>query len=98
MNSVIWPNDDGWPYPDDDVDEMDPGAEVDEDVLCLRTKGERLFFNLDPLEQMVVRRHFGLDGHGMQSMGQLHDSTGLTRADLSAALGSGIDKLRLQLS
>ncbi|MHB1488522.1 MAG: hypothetical protein ACYCS7_13625 [Acidimicrobiales bacterium] len=77
---------------------MDPAAEVDEDALCLHASQERLFCCLDPLEQLVVLRHFGLDGHGVQSMGQLHDSTGLTPADLSAALGSGIDKLRLQLS
>ncbi|MGH9301017.1 MAG: hypothetical protein ACRD0I_00270 [Acidimicrobiales bacterium] len=97
MNSVVWPSDDGWPYPDDLAEVPDPDGEVDEDALCLQANRHNLLRDMSPLEQLVLARHFGLDGGLGQSMRQLHDSTGLDRADLSAALGSGIDKLRLQL-
>ena len=57
-----------------------------------------LFDDLDPLERMVITSRFGLDGAVPRTMKELHNDLGVPRADLRDALGSGLAKLRTQLS
>lgn len=99
MSSFLWPNDDGWPYPDAgrepivlDVDEMD------EDAFALRATARILLDRLNPLERQVITAHYGLGGTPALSMKQLHTELGLPRAELKDALGSGLAKLRDELA
>ncbi len=100
MASFLWPNEGGWPYPDEDHGEngalivADP---TDDDLLSVRGLPRELLEGLDPLEQLVISARFGVAGHPVQSMKQLHHQTGVARDDLRRALGSGLDKLRLRL-
>ena len=41
---------------------------------------------------------FGLRGHELRTVAQLHDDLGLTDAAIASALGSGLEKLRIHLS
>jgi DNA-directed RNA polymerase sigma subunit (sigma70/sigma32) len=95
--STYWPTEDGWPYADPAVELPDIENDVDEDLLALRTAAPRLLSSLDPLEREVLDARFGLEGHEVLTMKQLHLQTGLPRADLRSALGSGLEKLRTQL-
>jgi DNA-directed RNA polymerase, sigma subunit (sigma70/sigma32) len=98
MSSYVWPNEDGWPYPDA-VDEWeDRTGDIDDDLVWLRARPPHLFDALDPLERRVITSRFGLDGAVPRSMKELHLDLGLPRADLRDALGSGLAKLRTQLS
>ena len=84
MSSYLWPNDDGWPYPDSVDEWADQAGDIDDD--------------LDPLERTVITSRFGLDGAVPRTMKELHNDLGVTRADLRQALGSGLAKLRTHLS
>jgi hypothetical protein len=95
--SVYWPTDDGWPYHDEGPELADPDAELDEDLLSLRLPAAHLLDHLDPVEQQVIAAHYGLAGPP-RSMKQLHMDLGMPRAELRAALGSGLAKLRAELS
>ena len=95
--SVYWPTDDGWPYPDSAPDFVDPAGELDDDLLSVRAPALHLLDRLDPLEQKVIAAHYGLQGPA-RTMKQLHTDLGLPRSDLRMALGSGLAKLRQQLS
>ena len=95
MSSYVWPNDDGWPYPDSVGEWADQAGDIDDDLLSLRAGPPHLF---DPLERQVITSRFGLDGAVPRTMKQLHNDTGVARADLREALGSGLAKLRIQLS
>ncbi len=95
--SYLWPNDDGWPYPDSGADLPDPSADVDDDALLLKAAPPHLFDELDPLERQVVTAHYGLDGSPPRSMKQLHTDLALTRAEVRDALAGGLAKLRTHL-
>jgi DNA-directed RNA polymerase sigma subunit (sigma70/sigma32) len=98
MASVfLWPSEDGWPYPDP-APGTDPDTAIDEDLIALRARAPRLLDGLDPIERAVVAARFGLDGTPVRSMKELQADLGLPRADLRAALGSGLSKLRAQLA
>jgi DNA-directed RNA polymerase sigma subunit (sigma70/sigma32) len=98
MSSYVWPNEDGWPYPDPVDEWADRTGDIDDDLVWLRTRPPHLFDTLDPLERRVITSRFGLDGSVPRSMKELHNDLGLPRADLREALGSGLAKLRTRLS
>ena len=96
--STYWPTEDGWPYADvEQQEEADPHADLDEDLVSLRAGPPHLFDDLDPLERRVIESRFGLGGAPVRSMKQLQADTGVPRADLREALGSGLGKLRSHL-
>ena len=66
--------------------------------MSVRTLPDRVLDDLEPLERLLIAARFGVGGHEIRSMKQLHADTGLSRADLRASLGSGLTKLRTQLS
>ncbi|MDQ1436960.1 MAG: hypothetical protein QOK43_589 [Acidimicrobiaceae bacterium] len=96
-SSFLWPAEDGWPYPDSAAEAIDLDAESDDDLLSLKVPPPHLFDELDPLEQRVIRSHYGLGGTPVRSMAQLHMDLGLSSADLDNVLGSGLAKLRHHL-
>jgi DNA-directed RNA polymerase sigma subunit (sigma70/sigma32) len=98
MSSYIWPNDDGWPYPDSAAELADPDPGADDDALLLRATPAHVFDSLEPLERQVVTAHYGLDGSPPRSMKELHVDLGLTRAEVRSALARGLAKLRTTLS
>jgi len=95
--SSIWPAEDGWPYPDSDLELVDLDAESDDDLMSLKAPPPHLFDDLDPIERRVITEHYGLGGVPIRSMRELHGELGLSRADLRNVLGSGLDKLRSHL-
>ena len=97
MRSFPWLADEGWPYTDADLEVVDLTAEVDDDLLSLRTD-THLFDDLDPLERRLIDARFGLEGAAVRSMKELHRELGLPREDLRVALGSGLAKLRAHLA
>ncbi|MCU1448744.1 MAG: hypothetical protein JWP02_914 [Acidimicrobiales bacterium] len=97
MSSFLWPNDDGWPYPDTQGETIDLDAATDDDVLSLQASPGQLFNHLDPLERAVITAHYGLEGQTPRTMKQLHAEMGLPRAELRDALGTGLAKLRTEL-
>lgn len=98
MTSYLWPNDDGWPYPDPSYEMADVDDSVDDDALSLHMAPRHLLDGLEPLERQVIEARYGLGGTPVRSMKQLHADLGVPRADLRAALGAGLDKLRTQLT
>ena len=94
---TLWAAEDGWPYPDALGDFVDVAGEADDDLLSV-TVDTHLLDSLDPLEREVVSAQFGLRGHALRTLDQLHDDLGLPDRDLQSALGSGLDKLRIHLS
>ncbi|HZN14911.1 MAG TPA: hypothetical protein VFB78_11615 [Acidimicrobiales bacterium] len=94
--SSYWPTEDGWPYKDEPLGEVDLSATVDDDVLSLSIE-RHLLDDLDFLERQVIQRHYGLAGAPPRSMKELHTDLGVPRADLRSALGSGLAKLRTHL-
>ena len=96
--AFLWPDDDGWPYPDgaDDLATLD-GA-VDDDELMLRAAPASLFDGLDPMERRVVTAHYGLDGSPPRSMKELRHDLGLPRSEIRDTLAGGLAKLRHRLS
>ena len=98
MSTYVWPSEDGWPYPDADVDVVDPAAGVEDDALLLKATPAHLFDTLNPLERQVVTAHYGLNGAPPRSMKELHYDLGLSRAEVREALGSGLAKLRTTLN
>ena len=97
MSSFLWPNEEGWPYPDTVGETVDYDATTDDDTLSLRAMPTQLFDHLEPLERAVITAHYGLDGHQPRTMKQLHTEMGLPRAELRDALGTGLAKLRTEL-
>ena len=94
--SSYWPTEDGWPYPDSGVEQVDDYFDLDEDLLTLRVQSDHLLDGLEPLERTVISARFGLSGQPVRSMKQLHSDLHLPRADIGQALGSGLAKLRRQ--
>lgn len=97
MRTFIWPAEEGWPYPDTGPEVTDPLGEVDDDLLSVVAGSRHLLDGLSSVERQVITDHYGLSGHSACSMKQLHNQTGMSRAALRDALGSGLDKLRTQL-
>lgn len=96
--TAYWPTEDGWPYPDTVQEIVDLASESDDDLLSLRIPPPHLFDDLDPLERQVIGARFGLNGTPVRTMKELQADTGLCRADLRSALGSGLAKLRSHLA
>jgi len=96
MSSFVWPNDDGWPYPDTGREEEDLSDEYDDDALSIRAPAH-MFDRLDALERAVIRGRYGLDGAPERSLKELQADLGVPRTELRDALGSGLSKLRSQL-
>lgn len=100
----FWPSDEGWPYPDLDAEEhvrdepADPDADTDDDLVCLHAAAPHLFDELSPLERRVVTDRLGLDGGVPRSMREIQHELGLPRAELRAALGDALAKLRARVS
>ena len=97
MRTFVWPAEDGWPYPDSGPEVPDPQGEIDDDLMSLLARSPHLFDTLDAVERRVITQHYGLDGQQPCTMRELHNQMGLSRADLRAALGSGLGKLRSRL-
>ena len=97
MSSFLWPNDEGWPYPDTMGETADLDATTDDETLCLKTAPTQLFDHLDPLERAVITAHYGLEGQAPRTMKELHAEMGLPRTELRDALGTGLAKLRTEL-
>ena len=97
MRTFTWPSEDGWPYPDVEAELADPAAEPDDDLLSLRVPPPHLMDDLDPLEREVITARFGMNGHRVRSVHQLCTDTGNTPQAITAALGSGLEKLRAHL-
>ena len=96
--TYLWPNEDGWPYPDGTLPETaDLEQSVDDDAMVLRAAPAHLFDGLDPLERQVVRAHYGLDGAPPRNMKELRADLGLPKAEVREALASGLAKLRTRL-
>ena len=99
MARFLWPTDEGWPYPDADEDEtIDLTADPDDDMVSVIALAAHLYDGLTPLEREVIDARFGLEGHEVRSMKQLHHELGVPRSELRVALGSGLDKLRAHLA
>jgi len=96
--SSYWPTDDGWPYPDSQAEVIDVDSDFDDDLLAVRERAGHLLDGLEPLERTVVSARFGLDGQPARSMKELHAELGLSRQVLGETLGSGLAKLRHQLT
>lgn len=98
MPTFLWPAEDGWPYPDPDGEASMAMAEdpTDDDLLAVRVDAH-LFDGLDPVEREVITATFGLEGHPLRTIGQLHDELGLSNAQLEGAMGTGLAKLRAHL-
>ena len=61
MSSFLWPNDEGWPYPDTVGETADLDAVTDDDALSLRAAPTQLLEHLNPLERAVIAAHYGLE-------------------------------------
>lgn len=96
MRTFVWPAEDGWPYPDGDGDQVDVGGEVDDDLLTI-CSDRHVFDSLDHLERLVIVESFGLEGHDVLTIHELHDLLGISDADLEHAMDTGLEKLRTQL-
>src|SRR5947199_2353650 len=97
MSSFLWPNDEGWPYPDTVGETPDLDAMTDDEALSLRATPAQLLGHLDPLERAVITAHYGLSGQQPRTMKELHAEMGLPRAELRDALGTALAKLRTEL-
>ncbi|MGI8684280.1 MAG: hypothetical protein ACR2MO_04190 [Acidimicrobiales bacterium] len=97
MRTFLWPAEGGWPYPDTAHELPDPQGEVDDDLLSLHAGSLHLLDRLDETERRVIASHYGLGGRPPCTMKQLHNETGMSRAQLRDVLGSGLGKLRVQL-
>ncbi|HET6795208.1 MAG TPA: sigma factor-like helix-turn-helix DNA-binding protein [Acidimicrobiales bacterium] len=95
MPAYVWPSEDGWPYPDSELDVADPALEDDDDLFALR--GGAALHGLDPIERDVIMARFGLNGDPPQTMQEVMAATGLDRSVLRQAMGTGLAKLRTQL-
>ncbi len=97
MSASTWPIEDGWPYPDPLGDLVDIEGGPDDDLISI-SADPHLLDSLDPLEHAMVVGRFGLNGHAVRTMKELHADLGLPRHELRLALGSGLAKLRAHLS
>ncbi len=89
--------DDGWPYPDSLGDFVDVAGEADDDLVAIRVD-THLFDSLSDLEREVIAARFGLRGHAVRTMNQLHTDLGVAGNDLRSAYDTGLEKLRHHLA
>jgi hypothetical protein len=102
LDEARWRSDEGWPYPDGDVDgaQEDPpdlDAEPDEELLSLHGLGLHLLDGLTQVEAAVVAGRFGLDGRPARSMRELQRELSLSRPELRLILGDALAKVREHL-
>lgn len=98
MPQFIWPAEDGWPYPDAELEVVDLASSPDDDLLALDHDEPQMLGRLDPLEREVLTARFGLGGAPVRTMTQLHHELGISKTDLRLAMGSGLAKLRAELT
>ena len=102
MRTYLWPGDTGWPTPDQEevepLDVIDLDAELDLDALALHAPPPHLFDQLTATEWEVLAGRFGLGGHAVRSMKELHAELDLPRQELREALASALAKLRDRLA
>lgn len=98
MPQFIWPAEDGWPYPDAELQVVDLTSSPDDDLLALEHDEPQMLNRLDPLEREVLTARFGLGGAKVRTMKQLHQELGVSTTDLRLAMGSGLAKLRSELT
>jgi len=96
MRTFLWPADDGWPYPDGEGDQVDVAGETDLDLLTVTTD-RHLLDGLDPVERRVVTASFGLGGIDVRTISELHDELGMADDEVTHALDTGLEKIRLHL-
>lgn len=103
ISDDAWPSDEGWPYPDADAgaglleELVDLDADTDDDLVSLHAAAPHLFEGLDPLERSVIAGRYGLDDGQPRTMRELQHELGRPRAELRAALGGGLAKLRTRV-
>lgn len=97
MNAFM-PAEDGWPYPDSAVEDVDFSAEADDDLLSIQNASPQLYSSLDPLERQVLGARFGIGGAPIRSVKQLCNDLHVPRSVVHHALGTGLTKIRLRLS
>ena len=93
-----WATEDGWPYADSGPEEADPSMDVDDDLLSMRATPAHLFDGLNPIERDVVTARYGLDGRPARTLKELGREMGLPRGEVRGLLGSGLSKVRHNLS
>jgi DNA-directed RNA polymerase sigma subunit (sigma70/sigma32) len=98
MPDPRWRSDEGWPYADYEGDVADRASEPDWDLLALHERSPKLFECLSQVERQVITGRFGVGTGEARTMKELRDETGLDHEELRATIGSGIAKLRAQLS
>jgi DNA-directed RNA polymerase specialized sigma24 family protein len=96
----LFPSEDGWPYPDADVEERTVASqgftvsdEVDLDALQL-VANSHAFDGLTPMERDALDRRFWRN----ESMKDLARSLDCTHAEAAAVLGQAVDKVRRRLA
>ena len=97
MTMTRWQVEDGWPYPDALGDVVDVAGEADDDLVAIRVD-THLFDTLSALEREVIAARFGLAGHEVRTMTQLHHDLGVDGDDLRHAYAEGLEKLRIHLT
>jgi DNA-directed RNA polymerase sigma subunit (sigma70/sigma32) len=98
MADPRWRSDEGWPYTDSETDVADRASGQDWDLLALHERSPKLFECLNPMERRVISGRFGIGTGEARTMKELRRETGLDHEELRATIGSGIAKLRAQLS
>ncbi len=91
----LYPNDDGWPYPDALVVEPAADDDIDLDLLELRAD-PHAYADLTELEYFAVSWRYGLTGEP-HSMKNLALELGCNHSEARAVLGCALDKLRQRL-
>jgi hypothetical protein len=94
---TLWPAEDGWPYPDALGDFVDLAGEADDHLVAVRVDNHH-FDGHTELQREVIAPPFGLPGHEVRTMSQLHLETGIPGPDLRHAYADGLEKLRAHLS
>ena len=84
------------PYTDDDPEPADLTAQIDEDLLAVRTDAH-LFDDLTALEREVIVETFGLDGHRPHRLAELETELHMPRREVRQVLTRGLGKLRSHL-
>ena len=97
MTTFVWPAEDGWPYPDDLVEDTDHAADLDDDLVSLHADSIHLMDELDDAERQVIIAHYGLDGQAPRTMKELRNDTGMSRGEVRQVLVSGLEKLRSRM-
>jgi len=81
----------------DEPEPVDLSAEIDDDLLAIRTD-RHLFDDLTPLERVVIVERFGLEGRRPHRLAELETDLHLPRRELRHLLTQGLGKLRSHLA